>query len=80
MDHVLERIEVFYQIYLDDFVDEHIQKKHKKLIDNSYYKELKAIIESMNPLRSFLGYEKMKLSEEIKIEIECRAERERSKI
>ena len=76
MDHVLVRIEVFYEIYLSDFVDEYIQKKHKKLIDNSYYKELKALIDSMNPLREFLGYKKLRLSEEVKFEI---AERERRK-
>lgn len=67
MDHVLNSIEVFYEVYLDEFIAEHKANKYNHLSDNPCYKEIKTIIESMNILRKFLGYENIKLSEEVKM-------------
>jgi|GEM_PF-1287148 len=76
MDHVLEKIRSFYEIYLEDFLDEQQNGKYKKLSENPYYEELKALIASMNPLREFLGYEKINVVEELRAAI---AHAERSK-
>lgn len=67
MDHVLNSIEVFYEVYLDEFIVEQKAKKYKKLSDNPYYTEIKTIIDSMNILRKYLGYDNIKLSEEVKM-------------
>lgn len=76
MDHVLEKIRSFYEIYLDDFLDEQQTGNYKKLSENPYYEEVKALIASMNPLREFLGYKRLILSDEVKFGL---AERERRK-
>ena len=39
--------------------------KYKKLSDNPMYGEVKAIIDAMNILRKYLGWETIKLSEEV---------------
>lgn len=66
MDHVLEKIEQYYEIYLDDFIQEHIKKGHIKLSDNSYYLEVQTLIESMNPIRKCLGMKPLRLNDEVK--------------
>jgi len=72
MDHVLERIQVFYEIYLDEYMEEHLKNHYEKLSDNPVYPELKAIIDSMNPIRKFLGQNNIQLSKEVKFELERR--------
>lgn len=66
MDHVLSTIEDTYNIILDMFIQEQKKKNHKKLSDNSFYDEVKALIDAMNSLRNYLGYSSIKLSEEVK--------------
>jgi hypothetical protein len=66
MDHVLEKIEQYYEIYLDDFINEHVREGHKKLSDNSHYKEVQTLIESMNPIRKLLGWPPLRLIDEVK--------------
>lgn len=66
MDHVLEKIEQYYEIYLDDFIREHAEKGHTRLTDNSYYQEVQTLIESMNPIRKLLGCAPLKLKDEVK--------------
>ena len=70
MDHVLESIEVFYEVYLDEFLEEHKCGQYEKLSNNPCYKELKTIIDSMNILRKYLGYENIKLSEVVKLHMQ----------
>lgn len=65
MDHVLDAMEPHYEVTLDWFLEEHREKNHKRLSDNSYYHEIKALIDSMNILRKFLGWETIKLSEQV---------------
>lgn len=66
MDHVYDAIANFYDIYLDEFVKEHKKGNYEKLSDNPGYTEIKTIIESMNVLGKYLGYENVKLSEAVK--------------
>jgi len=66
MDHVLEKIQQYYEIYLDDFIQEHIKNGHIRLSDNSYYLEVQTLIESMNPLRKLLGMNPLRLNDEVK--------------
>ena len=70
MDHVLLKISQYYEIYLEDFISEQLSKNHKHYKDNSHYEELKAIIDSMNPLRVYLGLPKLNLSTEVKLVLE----------
>ena len=74
MDHILERIEVFYEIYMDDFLDEQEKNNHINYPDNPVYNDLKVIIASMNPLREYLGLSKLKLNQEVKSGLERRVE------
>lgn len=66
MDHVLNSISSFYDVYLDEFMEYQREGKYKKLSDNPMYEEIKAIIDAMNCIRKYLGYENIKLSEEVK--------------
>lgn len=66
MDHVLNSIEAHYEPYLDQFIDYHRTGEYKKLSDNPMYEEVKAIIDSMNCIRKYLGWENIRLSEEVK--------------
>lgn len=65
MDHAIGALEVFYEVTLDWFMEEHREENHKKLSDNSNYHELKALIDAMNILRKYMGWETIKLSEEV---------------
>jgi len=65
MDHVLNSISSFYDVYLDEFMEYQREGKYKKLSDNPMYGEVKAIIDAMNILRKYLGWETIKLSEEV---------------
>lgn len=66
MDHVLNAIRQYYDVYLDNFMDYQKEGKYKKLSDNPMYEELKAIIDAMNCIRKYFDYENIKLSEEVK--------------
>lgn len=66
MDHVLEKIADYFEIYMDDFIQEHITKGHRRLTDNSYYTEVKTLIESMKPLRRLLNMPPLRLKDEVR--------------
>ncbi len=70
MDHVIEAMRVHYEVYLDQFIEEHRKSQYKKLSDNPYYDEVKALIDAMNILRKYLGWETVKLSEEVSWRLE----------
>ncbi len=69
MDHVLDRMEIDYNITLEWFLEEHKTGKYKKLSENPFYEEVKAYIDSMNILRKCLGWETIKLSEEVRFRL-----------
>ncbi|WFD09961.1 hypothetical protein [Tepidibacter hydrothermalis] len=70
MDHVINGMKSHYEVLLDWFVEEHKSGKYKKLSDNPYYDEIKALIDSMNILRKYLGWETIKLKDEVKFYME----------
>lgn len=65
MDHVIEGMEQHYEITLDWFIEEQKRGKYKTFSANPYNKEIKALIEAMNILRKYMGWETLKLSEEV---------------
>lgn len=65
MDHVLEAIRPHYDAYLDMFMEEHRKGEYKKLSDNPFYDEVKALIDAMNCIRKHMGWDNIKLSEEV---------------
>lgn len=70
MDHVLDAMYPHYEVTLDWFIEEHKKENHKKLSDNVYYEEVKALIDAMNILRKYLGWDSIKLSDEVKFRLE----------
>lgn len=70
MDHVIEAMRPHYEVLLDWFIEEHKKGQCKKLSDNPYYDEIKALIDAMNILRKYLGWDSIKLSEEVKWRLE----------
>jgi hypothetical protein len=70
MDHVIEAMRPHYEVLLDWFIEEHKKGQYKKLSDNPYYDEIKALIDAMNILRKYLGWDSIKLSEEVKWRLE----------
>lgn len=65
IDHVLESINSHYEVYRDLFMEEHRAGKYKRFSDNPYYEEVKAIIDAMNVLRKYLGWETISLKKEV---------------
>jgi hypothetical protein len=70
MDHAINSLEPFYEVTLDQFVEEHRSGKYKKLSENPFYEELKALIDAMNILRKYLGWETIKLKDQVKFYME----------
>lgn len=70
MDHVIEAMRPHYEVLLDWFIEEHKKGNYKKLSDNPYYEEIKALIDAMNILRKYLGWDSIKLSDEVKWRLE----------
>ena len=70
MDHVIEGMQPHYEVLLDWYIKEHRKGQYKKLSDNPYYGEVKALIDAMNILRKYLGWETIKLSEEVSWRLE----------
>lgn len=65
MDHVLDAIRPHYEALLDCFLEEHRTGNYKRFSDNPYYDEVKALIDAMNVLRKYLGWETIKLKDEV---------------
>lgn len=65
IDHVLDAVRPHYEALLDCFLEEHRTGNYKKLSDNPYYDEVKALIDAMNVLRKYLGWETIKLKDEV---------------
>lgn len=65
IDHVLDAIRPHYEVTLDWFMEEQRTGKYKKFSDNPYYEELKALIDVMNILRKYLGWETIRLKDEV---------------
>lgn len=78
MDHVYNAIRSFYEVYLQEFLDCHKTGKYKKLDDNPCYKEVKSILDSMNIIRKHLGWETLKLSEEVVIGLDNLMDQEKT--
>lgn len=70
MDHVIEAMQPHYEVLLGWFIEEHKKGQYKKLSDNPYYEEIKALIDAMNILRKYLGWDSIKLSDEVKWRLE----------
>ena len=70
MDHVIEAMQPHYEVLLDWFIEEHKKGQYKKLSDNPYYEEIKALIDAMNILRKYLSWDSIKLSDEVKWRLE----------
>ena len=69
MDHVLDAMQPHYEVTLDWFIEEQKKGEYKRLSDNPYYHEVKALIDAMNILRKYLGWDTVKLSEEVKFRL-----------
>lgn len=70
MDHAINSLQPFYEVTLDQFIEEHRSGKYKKLSDNIYYEEVKALIDAINILRKYLGWENIKLKDEVEFYME----------
>ena len=67
IDHVIDAIRPHYEAVLDCFIEEHRTGKYKKHSENPYFDELKALINAMNILRQYMGWDKIRLKDEIEI-------------
>lgn len=65
MDHVIEGMEVHYEVTLDWFMEEQKRGRYKNLSENPYFEEIKVLISAMNILRKYMGWDTLKLSEEV---------------
>ena len=57
MDHVIDRIENDMNIEFNEFYKEWKSTKYKKFSECPSYEILKALIDSSNALRKYLGWE-----------------------
>lgn len=65
MDHAINSLEPFYEVTRDQFIEEHRSGEYKKLSENPYYEELKALVDAINILRKYLGWENIKIKDEV---------------
>ena len=65
IDHAINSLQPFYEVTLDWFVEEHRTGKYKKYSENPYFDELKALINAMNILRQYMGWDKIRLKDEV---------------
>lgn len=65
MDHVIDGMMAHFEPMMDWFMEEQRKNQYKKLSDNPMYAEIKAMIDAMNILRKYLGWDTMKLSQEV---------------
>lgn len=69
MDHVINGMMAHFEPMMDWFMKEHRKHQYKKLSDNPMYEEVKAMVDAMNILRKYLGWDTMKLSEEVQFRL-----------
>lgn len=65
MDHVMLKIEQYYDIYLDDFIEEQLKHNHKTLKENPIYPELKLLSDSINLYREYLDLPKIDIKTDV---------------
>ena len=70
MDHAINSLRPYYEVTLDWFIEEHRLGEYKKLSDNPYYEEVKALIDAMNTLIKYMGWETIKLKDEVQFYME----------
>ena len=59
MDHVINSMQPFLEVAVDHFVDDWRKHDYKKHSDSPYYAELKAILDSANILRQYMGWHRL---------------------
>lgn len=67
MDHVIDAMRPHYEALLDCFIEEQRKEKYRRLSANPYWPELKALNDSMNILRKYLGWDNISLASEIRL-------------
>ena len=67
MDHVIDAMKPHYEVTLDWFIEEQRSGKYKKFSDNPFYDEVKVLIDAMNILRKYLGWERITLKSEVEM-------------
>ena len=70
MDHVMLKIEQYFEIYFEDFIEAHLKSSYKKLSDNPLYPEILLLADSINLYREFLDLPKINLSAELRSVLE----------
>ena len=65
MDYVLNAMLLHYESVLGNFVEAQRTGEYKRFSDNPFYSEMKALIDSMNILREYLGWEVLTLKQEV---------------
>lgn len=70
MDHAINSLKPFYEVTRDWFIEEHRSGKYKKFSENPYYEELKALVDAMNILRKYLGWETIRIKDEVEFYIQ----------
>lgn len=65
MDHVLERIEIDLDIEFGEFYEEIKSGKYKKFKECPRYESVKALVDSSNALRKYLGWETISIRQMI---------------
>ncbi len=72
MDHILSKIQDYYDLYLQDFAEDYIKRDYKNYSDSPLIKELRLIAKSINLYRDYLGLPRINLAAEIMQEVERR--------
>ncbi|MFH5834530.1 hypothetical protein ACHAL6_00460 [Proteiniclasticum sp. C24MP] len=72
MDHVMNKIQDYYDLYLEDFAEDYIRKGYKKISDSPRLDELKLLAKSINLYRDYFKLPRINLKSEIMNEIERR--------
>ncbi|NMM65533.1 hypothetical protein HBE96_23430 [Clostridium sp. P21] len=63
MDHLIDNFDVYIEDSFNDFYKEWTSKKYKKFSECPSYGELKTLLDSVNPLRKYIGWESLSIKQ-----------------
>lgn len=66
MDHAINALRPYYDVEMDMFIEEWKSGEYKKFSDCPSYHSLKALVDAMNCMKKYMGWETIKIKDEVR--------------
>ncbi|AKA71230.1 hypothetical protein [Clostridium scatologenes] len=63
MDHLIDNFDIYIDSSFNDFYQEWKSGQYKKFSECPSYYELKTLLDSVNPLRKYIGWERLSIKD-----------------